>query len=87
MLRGQSMVEITCIYTQRGSISVDEQRSGVSDQIGIKVVKTPDVDAIHAEQTRRSTERRAAREAAMAETDGEGEASGPEEADKAEELD
>lgn len=36
MLGDQSMVEITSIYTQRGSISVDEQRSGVCDQIEVE---------------------------------------------------
>lgn len=68
MLRDQSMVKITSIYTQGGAISVDEQRSGACDQIEIKVVKTSDFDAIYAEQARVSTERRAAREVAMAET-------------------
>lgn len=71
MLRDQKMVEITKIYTRRGPLNTEEKKSRVCDQIEIKVVKTPEFDAIYAEQAKVRAERKAAREAEAAEAEGE----------------
>lgn len=66
MLRDQKMVEVTKIYTRRGPLNTEEKKSRVCDQIEIKVAKTPEFDAIYAEQAKVRAERRAAREAEAA---------------------